>query len=107
MKTVVDYGREAKTREERDEAALRDIQEYCSERQWGALMEMARQVREGLLTIDHIDRGMGIAGIGGYPFHAFCRKYCLEAYRTWMHTPDGDLRAVQTDEQGFRLNDQY
>lgn len=82
-------------RNEADALAIADIREYLSSKQWQVVREMAE-----LGNIDMVNLGLGIAGVSGYPFHAFCRKYCLEAYRTWMHGGDD---AVRTDEDGFTI----
>jgi hypothetical protein len=47
---------------------------------------------------------LGFAGISGRPFHAFCRRYCLNKYREWMASNDGGS-PVQTDEEGFRIKE--
>lgn len=88
------------SREEADEQATKDIQEYISSEGWDALQQAVGQVNAGVLSIQALDQLMGFAGVRGFPFHAFCRKYCLKAYREWMGSGDD---AVQTDEKGFRI----
>lgn len=95
------YADESKTREQIDVEAIKDIKDYCSEKQWDALQQAVGQVECGHLTIDNLNFMFGIAGVSGLPFHAFCRKYCLEQYRAWM--ADGS-DGVPTDEQGFRID---
>lgn len=84
---------------EQDEKAIADIREYCSQKQWDALMQL---VGHPDTTVQHINFALGLAGISGRPFHAFCRKYLLDKYREWMANGDD---AVQTDEHGFRLTE--
>lgn len=83
-----------------DEHALKDIQEYLTPKQWDAALELAAEVAAGRTEFGAVRMGFTIVGVSGYPFHAFCRKYCLEAYREWMHAGPN---AVMTDSQGFPL----
>lgn len=86
------------TREQADEQAIEDIREYLSDKQWATLMMMVEEE----YPIHQFNMGFAIAGVQGYPVHAFLRKYRLEAFRAWMHEGDD---AVLTDEQGFPLPD--
>jgi hypothetical protein len=88
------------SRELADDMAIGDIKEYLTPQQWTALLELARQVNNGETGFPSINFGLSIAGVSGYPFHAFSRHFCLLAYREWMHTGDD---AVMTDSAGFAL----
>jgi len=88
------------SREAADAAALADIREYCSPKQWEALLTLSLQVSKGTAPIEALAFGFGVAGISGYPFHAYCRHYCLGAFRTWM--TEG-VDGVPVDAQGFPL----
>lgn len=94
----------SKTEAELDADAIRDIKEYCNEKQWDLLVQASGQVLCGEITIDQLNFCFGIAGIEGRPFHAFCRKYCLEQYREWMRQPD-QKGPHYTDKDGFRVTD--
>ena len=83
-------------RKERDEKAIQDIKDYLSPELWDIMMELI----EGPHTIKDINMSLAFAGVSGYPFHAFCRKYSLEKYREWMQSPNGG-EPVIVDEQGF------
>jgi len=85
------------SREKADENAIKDIKEYLTPEAWDILMQ---GVGNPNTTIDHVNMSFGLAGVQGYPFHAFCRKYLLKKYREWMHSGDD---AVMTDEQGYSL----
>lgn len=79
-----------------DKVAIKDIKKYLNAEAWDTLMQM---VGDPQTTIQHINIALAIAGISGYPFHAFCRKYMLEKYREWL----GD--EYPTDEQGYPLEE--
>jgi hypothetical protein len=83
------------SREQADAGAIADMREYLNDKQWEALLELAKAG-----NVRHVNMALGLAGVSGRPFHAFCRAHMLEAYRAWM--ADGD-DAVQTDEAGFSL----
>ena len=88
----------------RDDAAIADLRAYVSADAFTFLVEYA----EGATLAEHIPPlrfALSTGGISGLPFHAFCRRYCLAAYRAWMHEGED---AIHTDEQGFPLQtDQY
>lgn len=83
-----------------DDKAIDDLRHYVGEKTFKVLREEADQCT----TVKHlreINAAMAFAaGVQGYPFHAFARRYMLTAYREWMHTGDD---AQQTDEHGFPI----
>lgn len=81
---------------EADEQAIADIRTYLSPNQWDAVMQL---VGNPDTTINDIN--FCLAGVSGYPFHAFCRHYALDKYRAWM--AEGPV-PIETDERGFRLD---
>lgn len=85
------------SREQADEQAIADMQDYLSDRQWNALIEMATSPE---YTLQQIQFGFTITGVRGYPCSAFLRKYRLAEYREWMHGGDDP---VMTDEAGFPI----
>ena len=86
------------TPEECDEQALQDMRGYLSEKQWDAVMRIVGHIEAGKGTIDTLNLSLGFAGVSGYPFHAFCRKYLLQQYIEWRTT--GEC-ATPVDERGF------
>jgi hypothetical protein len=101
-----------------DEQAIQDIVEYLGMKRiplFGDLVQLAVCVEHEILckgrdgelhkqTIEGLNMTLGFAGISGRPFHAFCRRYCLNKYREWMASNDGGS-PVQTDEEGFRIKE--
>jgi hypothetical protein len=100
-----DYSSADKTREQHDEQAIKDLLDFLSPRQQAVLMEMTTGGDggyEAALSIQGINIGMGLAGVSGRPFFAWCRKYRLADFREWCRDPEhGGAR--ETDEQGFFL----
>jgi hypothetical protein len=92
---TISYAGQSRT--DADAAAIKDIQEYLNAKGWETLMKM---VADPEVTIQTFNSAMGFAGIKGYPFHAFCRKYRLADYRAWMSS---DPDPVPTDAEGFTL----
>jgi hypothetical protein len=89
------------SREELDAKAINDIKEYLNDsKKWELLLECAKAVNEGTLSAQQMNFTFGFAGIEGRPFHAFCRKYCLEKYKEWLASDTGG-KPVEFDEQGF------
>lgn len=100
MHTTVHYTEG--TREEKDARAICDIQEYLdNEAKFQLLVDLAQEIDGNECTVQQLNRAMGIAGISGRPFHAFCRKYCLEQYINWLRSDVGG-EPVECDAQGFR-----
>lgn len=102
--TSYEVSTDPKIRQEQDEKAIADIMEYLGTAKaalFGDLVAVAvciAQVPDTKFKINSLNMMMGMAGISGRPFHAFCRRYCLKAYREWMSEgSDG----VETDEMGF------
>jgi hypothetical protein len=84
-----------------DDKAIDDIKNYChGSKAWEILREEADRAKSAK-DWKEIYIAMNLAGIEGYPAHAFGRRYCLTAYREWMHSKDE--QPVTTDEQGFKL----
>ena len=94
------------SREKADEKAIADIMEYLGiERAhvFGDLVAYAvvlEQIPDTKFKVQSLNMMMGMAGISGYPFHAFCRRYCLSKYREWMAA---EPNPWSTDEQGFTI----
>jgi hypothetical protein len=85
--------------QEADKAALEDIREYLeNSNALASLIRTAQSIRDGECDIETLGIWFGFAGISGYPFHAFCRQHCLEAYKRWMK--EG---GIETDREGFQL----
>lgn len=85
-----------------DADAVRDIKEYCNEAMYEALLvETGKVAAIGTAAaFQDLNMAMGFCGIEGRPVHAWGRKYCLAAYRAWMHAGN-----VMTDEHGFRIKE--
>lgn len=84
-----------------DDKAIEDARAYVGEKVWKAIREAADEC----LTIRDLkgfNMSVAFAGVQGYPFHAICRRYCLEAYRAWM--ADGD-DSTPTDAWGFSVKE--
>lgn len=94
MHYVTDYS-EITCRKERDRRALADLREWTGEKAYATLILIARSGGPKAVVV-----GFMFRGVEGYPFAAFCRAYCLEAYRAWLtELPD----PVLTDDEGFAL----
>lgn len=98
-------------REEADEKAIQDIMDYLGTEKtslFGDLVQLAtyieldKEIEGRKQTIQSLNMTFGFGGISGYPFHAFCRRYCLSKYRAWM--ADGS-DSISTDEQGFTISE--
>jgi hypothetical protein len=89
------------TREQLDERALNDIREYLGDKEkYDYLVSFAEAIDGEKRTVQHLNFAMAFAGISGRPFHAFCRKYCLEHYKNWLRSDVGG-EPVEPDEHGF------
>lgn len=89
------------SKEDADIAALKDIESYLGEEKYQNLVKgVELDYAKGELSAERLNFLFGIAGISGYPFHAFARKYMLDSYRGWMHSGED---AVQTDEKGYTI----
>lgn len=97
MSMKIDYSNYTR-REEADLAAIHDMRNYLGDEKFGLLV---RVTKEPGLTIGKLSFLMEFAGVSGYPSHAFCRRYCLDLYREWMHSGDD---AVPTDSKGFPID---
>lgn len=85
--------------EERDAKAIEDIRSWLGQESWDTLMQL---VGNPETTIPQLNFALSFAGVSGYPFHAFCRKYCLQPYREWMAAGED---SIQTDERGHGIYD--
>lgn len=88
-----------------DAKAIEDIKEYLGSinpEVFDMFVELATAIeaRDPKYKFGSLNMQFGIAGVSGYPFHAFCRKYCLQAYREWM---GGGSDPIETDANGFNL----
>ncbi len=89
------------SREELDAKAIKDIKEYLNDnKKWELLLECAKAVNEGTISVQQMNFTFGFTGIEGRPFLAFCRKHCLEKYKAWLSSDAGG-EPVEYDEQGF------
>lgn len=88
------------SREQADIAAIHDIEEYLGSPDKMQHLINAAEMCQTVRDIVTLNMSMAFAGISGRPFHALCRRHCLNAYRMWM--ADGE-DSVPTDEQGFAL----
>lgn len=83
-----------------DEKAISDIMEYLGIEKaalFGDLVQLAVCI-EHEIPCDSVDgtprvqvlmglnMTMSFAGIAGFPFHAFCRRFCPTKYREWMES---------------------
>ena len=101
------------SREAKDERAIEDIKEYLNDpKKFDLLVEGAesiekkgRPVGADKITVQKLNFIFGMAGITGRPFHAFCRRYCLEPYKEWLRSSDGG-DPVPCGEEGFWANDE-
>lgn len=81
-----------------DEKAISDIIEYLGTEKaalFGDLVQLAVCI-EHEIPCDSVDgtprvqvlmglnMTMSFAGISGFPFHAFCRRFCPTKYAAWM-----------------------
>lgn len=101
--THYDISYKGMNRTEADAKAVQDIKDYCSEKQWNALLEYAHWVEVGHkdFSFKRLKFMMQMfVGIQGYPIFAFGRTYCLKAYRAYM-ADDSEGGPIETDEQGF------
>ena len=81
-----------------DEKAISDIMEYLGIEKaalFGDLVALATHIEweipcesnDGQMRtqkIQGLNMAMGFAGISGFPFHAFCRRFCPTKYKKWM-----------------------
>lgn len=103
----VDKHYNSESRTENDRKAIQDIREYLGAARFDILLEAGCNIqristhRERVKAVQHLNISLAMmAGISGYPFHAFARLCCFQAYREWMY--DGE-DPVLCDEQGFAL----
>ena len=68
-----------------DDDAVADIREWMSDKQWDALCTMRDQCLRDLVPFDMIVMGLEIAGVKGFPVHAFGRTFCPEQYNVWIN----------------------
>ena len=84
---------------EADEQAIRDIVEYLSGREqlFGDLVQLAVCIEHEIpcessdgkarvQKFQSLNMTFGFAGITGFPFHAFCRRYCPNKYKAWVES---------------------
>jgi parvulin-like peptidyl-prolyl isomerase len=65
-----------------DANALKDVKEYLGARRWKIVKEAAKASATSK-DVQNLNYAMAFAGITGFPFYAFCRKYCPKAYMEW------------------------
>lgn len=83
--------------DEADAQALADIQKALPVESWQALVAMAE---DPVIPLKALNTTFAFAGIQGFGFHAFCRKYRLADYRTWLVE-----NGVATDDKGWSYDD--
>lgn len=98
------YDTATKSPEELDKKALEDIKDYLGRHEKGyemllTLIDYAIQCRTAE-DVQGLNFSLGMVGISGRPFHAFCRKYCLPAFLLWLSS-DTAGGSVVHDEKGF------
>lgn len=96
MTQCVDYS--SVPEEEKDVKAIADILEYLGidkAELFGDLVALAVCIEhevpcesadgiKRVQTIQSLNITFGFAGISGFPFHAFCRRYCPTKYEAWL-----------------------
>lgn len=92
------YTDPSKTRAELDAKAVKDMREYLTPKQWEAMIDAVGLINADGLSVEGLNFLFGMVGVRGRPFHAFCRKYLLNQYRTWMQSGK-DAQVV--DSEGF------
>ena len=100
-------------RKKKDEKAIQDIFDWFAKKPVlvADLAQLATCIEHGIPTrsndgkeriptIEGLNMTFGFGGVSGYPFHAFCRRYCPNKYREWMTSgPD----AVELDDENFTV----
>ena len=82
-------------RAENDQRAIADLESYVGQNGVARLKLLAEAG-----SVVNLSLACAFAGITGYSFHAFARKYCLDAYRAWLLAGDSD-GPIHTDVEGF------
>jgi hypothetical protein len=83
------------SRSEADEKAIQDIIDWLGQEKFDKIVEHLKDQ-----PINTVNFALSFAGVSGYPFHSFCRKYMLDRYRAWMaEEPD----PIATDENGYPI----
>jgi hypothetical protein len=80
MHTYIKY--DAEDPAANDAKALKDIKEFLGTRRWKVVVGAAK-ASSTAAHVQHLNIAFGFAGITGFPFYAFCRKYCPEALALW------------------------
>jgi hypothetical protein len=75
------YNRDYTNELDADTAAIADIQEYLSDKQWNRFMEL---VLDDEVTCQQIDFYLHFTGISGFPVFAFMRRFRAAEYQAWF-----------------------
>jgi hypothetical protein len=67
-----------------DTHAIADLRDWLTDRQWNIIEGAARDATD-VAHIRDICMALDLCGVSGYPFHAFCRTHCPEAYALWLN----------------------
>lgn len=83
---------------EKQPRALQDIMEYLGVDKahlFGDLVALATMIEHEIpddsgkvSTIQSLNLTFGFAGISGFPFHQFCKRYCPSKYTEWVNSPE-------------------
>lgn len=98
MQYDVDYS--SLPEDQKDEKAIRDILDYLGMDKaalFGDLVALAVAIEHEIPCMSNdgkarvqklqgLNATFGFAGITGFPFHAFCRRYCPTKYKEWVES---------------------
>lgn len=82
-----------------DDKAIDDLKSYVGDKPFAVLLQEADTINTDK-DWQSFNNMLGFIGVRGYPVHAFGRRYCLTAYREWMHSRNDP---VPTDAHGFTI----
>ena len=92
------YDDPSKTREQHDEQAVRDLEEYLSPRQLSTIRDCLAQPLS--YSVQDLNILLGFCGVSGRPFFALMRKHRLEDFKAWCRSDQGG-KPREVDEAGF------
>ena len=95
----IHYKMERVNPKEVDAQAVADMKEYLGDERFGILVGLSA-IAKTAEDVQQLNYWCGFAGVEGRPFHAFCRTYCLEAYKAWCRSNVAG-EPVDPDEDGF------
>lgn len=80
----MNYNRHYTGEENPDAAALRDIVDYLSEKQWNIILEAAKDRKQH--GPQELDMYLCCVGVQGFPNHAFIRTFRPDQYDEWYES---------------------